>query len=281
MISVFDGIMGNIFSAAFGALVTILVAWAFYRKSEKTKLYFGTIKSTIFLSEDSVDLKNSLEILYQEQKVNNIAKTSFIVANVGNRAIRPTDGRFTIRLPIFSKILEAKITYTARGRNISVESIDIENNEVKILSSVLNKSEFFFITVITEEKIEMDNTTLSVNAENVEPHISPASESSQTIIIDDEDQFYKKISRKIPLVLGSIMTIFPFIMIFSFNSFFEIKEYLKYLPYSLIKSHKSNIIGGDTDAVFVLAQGLLLLFMYYFLFIKKRSFRTPTKIQNL
>ncbi len=148
--------MDGLSSFLFGALVTIVVAYYFHRKSIKIKklnIYLENF-SQIFNDIDT-ELKDVLKVSYKGKKIEHLYETTFSVTNTGNKAIRDIITPLTFEVADKFEVLEIKVI-SIEPEKRKVELIKQEDNIYAFIFPLLNVKEKFTFKILLTDKILID-----------------------------------------------------------------------------------------------------------------------------
>ncbi|WP_321516732.1 hypothetical protein [Marinifilum fragile] len=141
--------MDSIISFIAGGILSVLVGWIFYKKSNKKKSLIPYLDyfSKLFDSVEP-DLKKDLKILYKENEIEQLYSVQFTIDNNGSKPIRDIIEPLTISIPSELEIMDAYISdIVPQGRTVDLKH-RIPTNDIIINFPLLNQKEFFVVKIL-------------------------------------------------------------------------------------------------------------------------------------
>lgn len=163
--------MNSFVSLLVGIIVTILVSNHYFRRSTRKSLTpFIQFSSSVFQGIDSA-VKDSLNIEYNQVKINDLFEIQFLIANTGERAIRDIITPLALHVPKASRILDASILYIQpKGREVF---ISVEGSDVVFEFPLLNPEDFFIAKILLEGEPKDKDFSFSISVDDLPPTIYP------------------------------------------------------------------------------------------------------------
>ena len=132
------------------AIISIALAYVFYRKSKK-RLQLGYRRYKYTVLDDNSKAFKGLSISYENEPLYSFSITEFVISNLGNVSINKSDiapsNPIIIHPPEGKKILDHTIVFESnKDNNISIRTI--EDNKVCIEFDFLNPEDKFSVRLI-------------------------------------------------------------------------------------------------------------------------------------
>lgn len=164
-------------SLLIGAVLSGVVSWYFFRKSINKKLVaYLHSESPVLAAVDDPKIRKELEIHFRGQKIVDLLRLQFVIANEGDRAIRDVMQPLTLELPAPARLLDASIQHVhPRGRDVTVRITGAaeEQSRIELRFPVLNKGDYFFVQVLVNGAVSTEDLSFTIAAEDLPPKIFP------------------------------------------------------------------------------------------------------------
>lgn len=147
-----------------GAILTIVVAWYFYKLSMRKSLGLYTLLNTNVFDGIKQDVREDLNFSYRGEKIADLQQLEILFINKGERSIGKLFKPFHAELPAEIQVLDASILYRNPDElEVSITHSAASNKDssaqVFIDFPILNKGEYFIVKLLLNGRL-LDSQSL-------------------------------------------------------------------------------------------------------------------------
>jgi len=184
----------------------ILITRHYYRRSVKHRLAVYSMPSpSIFYGVDP-EIRSGLSIQFRDETVKQLNVIEFLIANEGADAIRQSIEPLTFDMGDKCRILDASVTYVEpEGREISVKVTSDRNFRCDF--PLLNPSEYFYVKVVADGRMNISGIKCTITAENLPPKIDIESAAGVNIGPKESRDLVLLLPAGLLVLIGAILAL--------------------------------------------------------------------------
>jgi hypothetical protein len=130
---------------------TLVTFWVFRRQTQKKKLSYLILTNEELLKY-SDDLKDKIEVKYENRIINKLYLTVIRITNDGNTPIMKGDFEGNLSIDLGFKPISAEIS-SRKPKDINA-NLEKVSSKIEITPCLLNQNDYFSIKILSDKKIE-------------------------------------------------------------------------------------------------------------------------------